>query len=90
MILNEDIRAQLRKKPEIGVAMLADELGVSESTLYRKLRHKLESHERKEIREAIDRCRFVLRASDEELEQIRRAGNRVEAIDEIRKARSRK
>ena len=50
---NEDIR-QAAKKKGIFFWQIADKLGISESTLYRKLRYKLPKNERKKIMDIIE------------------------------------
>lgn len=53
---NIQVRGDLRAA-KIPLWMVADALGVSESTVIRRLRHELSPEERKQFREAVDRIK---------------------------------
>lgn len=58
---NMDIRDEMRRCRIFG-AELSDELGIAESTLYRKLRHELDEDDKKKILAAIHKLAGERRA----------------------------
>ncbi len=58
-----------KKAAGVSIWQIADELGVSDNTLYRKLRHQLQPDQEAEVLEAIRRAEIKVKAERSEVER---------------------
>lgn len=58
-----------KKAAGVSIWQIADELGVSDNTLYRKLRHQLQPDQEAEVLEAIRKAELKVKAERSEVER---------------------